>query len=606
VKEHVTELKQDVSTQLRKVLDQRELRIVFQPIFGFREGAILGYEALVRGPEGSLVQMPLELFGAAAEHGLVVELNKVCIQEVLRTFAGKDLPGNLFLNVSPQLVLQPGFSQDRSRRFMKDIGLDPARVVIELTEDYPTFDFRRVRESLALYRSMGFRVAIDDLGEGFASLRLWSELKPEFVKADKHFVAGIARDPVKVQFLRAIQHIAENCGSLVIAEGIESADDFRVVKDVGVACGQGWFVGHPAESPALELAPEVARANADRRLPVVPAPRFRAGSELTARDFLRSVEAVTPQATLGAILDRFAHSPGLNAIPVIGTSGVQALASRCALEPLAAALPDVQALRSYPALAFCDPVPIRAEADLGLDALTAILVESDARRMADGFVIVARGRYLGMGASQDVMRMLHKSQVLAARYTSPLTMLPGQVPINELLERLLAGRAAFTAWYAEIDQMRGLNDSVGFAQGDALIHETARLLESVAEAGIDFVGHVAGGRFVLLVQSEDWQQRAERAIAGFAPLVEALVPRDILQRGYFLARNRDGREILHPLPKLALGILPVLPGVFEFRHEVLATAKQAAHEARKLPGSACHVDLYHGHAYPHSMLFEES
>ena len=60
--------------------------------------------------------------------------------------------------------------------------------MIELTEDYPTFDFRLVQESLQLYRSMGFRVAIDDLGEGFASLRLWSELKPEFVKADKHFV----------------------------------------------------------------------------------------------------------------------------------------------------------------------------------------------------------------------------------------------------------------------------------------------------------------------------------------------------------------------------------------------------------------------------------
>src|SRR5229473_2059698 len=94
--------------------------------------------------------------------------------------------------------------------------------------------FALVRESLMLYRSMGFRVAIDDLGEGFASLRLWSELRPAFVKADKHFVIGVAADPVKAQFLHAIQHIAENSGSLVIAEGIENAADFKIVKEMGV------------------------------------------------------------------------------------------------------------------------------------------------------------------------------------------------------------------------------------------------------------------------------------------------------------------------------------------------------------------------------------
>ena len=128
-----------------------------------------------------------------------------------------------------------------------------------------------------LYRSMGFRVAIDDLGEGFASLRLWSELRPEFVKADKHFVRGIARDPVKLQFLRAIQHIAENSGSQVIAEGIENAEDFRVAKDIGIACGQGWFIGRPAEQPNTRCPPKPSsRANADARLPVVPAPRLRA------------------------------------------------------------------------------------------------------------------------------------------------------------------------------------------------------------------------------------------------------------------------------------------------------------------------------------------
>src|SRR5207253_6506836 len=161
--------------------------------------------------------------------------------------------------ISPQLIMQRGLEQGRVERFLQSVGIARERVVIELTEDYPTIDCRMVHEALMLYRAMGFRVAIDDLGEGFASLRLWSELKPAFVKADKHFVTGVATDPVKAQFLRAIQHIAENSGSLVIAEGIENAADFKVVKEMEIACGQGFFIGRPAESPPAHLAPEAER-----------------------------------------------------------------------------------------------------------------------------------------------------------------------------------------------------------------------------------------------------------------------------------------------------------------------------------------------------------
>ncbi len=152
--------------------------------------------------------------------------------------------------MSPRLVQRPGFDPARARRFLEALALCPASVVIELTEDFPAIDLRYLRESLLLYRSMGFRVALDDLGEGYSTLRLWSELRPEYVKADKHFVRGIARDAVKRQFLRSMQHIALRCGSQVIAEGIEVAEDFRAARRLGIALAQGWFIGRPAATLA--------------------------------------------------------------------------------------------------------------------------------------------------------------------------------------------------------------------------------------------------------------------------------------------------------------------------------------------------------------------
>lgn len=602
MKEQVTELRRESRAQVRELIERRSISAVFQPIFGFREGRLIGYEALTRGPEGSMLHAPQDMFAAASEAGLSLELNIVCIQEILRAFSRHGLEGSVFLNVSPQLIVQRGFEQERAARFMHALGLEAKRIVIELTEDYPTVDFRFVHESLMLYRSMGLRVAIDDLGEGFASLRLWSELRPEFVKADKHFVRGIARDPVKLQFLRAIQHIAENSGSQVVAEGIENAEDFRVAKDIGIACGQGWFIGKPADAPATRISAEAQHAFADQRVPVVAAPRLKAGTEPHAQDFVRAIAPVAPRETLSAVLHRFAASPATTAIPVVGESGLVGVVSRVQLELLAAST-DAKRLLGNPCCRMADEAPIRVEATLDLGDLAALLVESDARRLADGFVIVSQGRYLGMGTSADVMRALQSSRVLAARYTNPLTLLPGQVPINEHLERLLAGRAPFTAWFAEVGQMRGVNDGAGFEKGDALIHSTARVLESVCKPGVDFAGHISGSRFMVLVQSEDWRPRVECAVAQFPSVVAAHVSEAVVERGYFAVRTRDGREHVRPLPKLGIGVLPVLPGVFESRHEVIAAAKHACHNALAQPGSALYVDESAGNAYPQSLLF---
>ncbi len=230
---------------LGEVIEGRAISVVFQPILALADGGIVGHEALVRGPAGSWLESPTALFAAAREAGCYESLAIVCIQETLRAFSAQGSRGLLFLNMSPRLVQRPGFEPARARRFLEGLELRPASMVIELTEDYPAIDLRHLRASLLLYRSMGFRVALDDLGEGFSSLRLWSELRPEFVKADKHFVRGIARDAVKRQFLRSMQHIARRCGSQLIAEGVEVAEDFRVARRLGIALAQGWFIGRP-------------------------------------------------------------------------------------------------------------------------------------------------------------------------------------------------------------------------------------------------------------------------------------------------------------------------------------------------------------------------
>ncbi len=245
--------------ELIRILESRAVTPVFQPILAFGTGEILAYEGLIRGPADSPLHMPTRLFEAAAHAGFLTELNMLCARKVVRQFARLGLRRQLFLNVTPQTVLEVKDDVQRIARFIRDCGIDLAQVTIELTENQFIPDRSIFRQALMLFRGAGFRVALDDLGEGFSSLRLWSELRPDFVKIDMHFVQGVSEDRVKFHFLHSLQQIAEGCGSALVAEGVETEADFCILRDLGIHNAQGFLIGRAAAAPVSVLPAGVNR-----------------------------------------------------------------------------------------------------------------------------------------------------------------------------------------------------------------------------------------------------------------------------------------------------------------------------------------------------------
>jgi len=243
--------------QLLEILARRQLSALFQPIVDMQSGAIIAYEGLIRGPSDSPLHAPLQLFKVARACGLSVEVEHLCRRVVLERYAELQLPGKLFLNVSPEMLLQRDARHGETLGTLQQLGIAPEQVIIELTENQPTYDYAAMREAVRHYRAMGFQIAIDDLGEGFASLRLWSELRPEYVKIDMHFIQSIHLDPVKLQFVRSIQGIAQTSATQVIAEGIETAAELLAIRELGVAFGQGYHLGRPAALPLCAIPAEV-------------------------------------------------------------------------------------------------------------------------------------------------------------------------------------------------------------------------------------------------------------------------------------------------------------------------------------------------------------
>jgi diguanylate cyclase (GGDEF)-like protein len=582
--------KEHVMTPLGEIIEQRRLYALFQPIVDLKSGEFLGFEGLIRGPADSPLHSPANLFGAADQQGLQLELEMLSRQTVLETFAKLNLPGNLFLNVSPEALTNPSFKNGQTLTFLDQLGIDPERVIIEITENQPTFDFEGMRDALLHYRGMGFKIAIDDLGEGFSSLRLWSELRPEFIKIDMHFVQGVDRDPIKLQFLKSIQHIAESCGTHVIAEGVETEAELRVVKDIGIALGQGYFIARPSPTPPLVASSETGRIINSSNIAIFPTPEFNPRSQTTAHKLLTYVEPVLPETLNDHVFERFNVNPALRIIPVVKSGKPLGIINRYQFIDRFAKPFQRELHGKKPCSELIQGDPLLVEKNMPIQELSHFLAEADSRHFADGFIITEHERYIGVASGQDLLRELTQMQLEAARYANPLTLLPGNVPINEHIQRLLQANTPFVACYCDLDNFKPFNDTYSYRKGDEMIQLTGRILNWTCDPKLDFIGHIGGDDFILLMQSRDWKTRCEQALRSFEQAAELLFKEEHLAAGGYSSEGRDGLVKFHPLSSLSIGAIQVAPGQFLSHHEVSAAMTDAKKMAKKISGNSLFIE----------------
>jgi len=152
-----------------------------------------------------------------------------------------------------------------------------------------------------------------------------------------------------------------------------------------------------------------------------------------------------------------------------------------------------------------DPMPLCIDEDATVQEAGLIVSRSARRHIYDGFIVTRNGSYIGIGSAHDLMGMITEMQIQAARYANPLTQLPGNVPINEHIERLLERKVSFHACYFDIDHFKPFNDVFGYRRGDDIIALLAQTLTEIINPLVDFCGHIGGDDFMVLFQSEDWE-----------------------------------------------------------------------------------------------------
>jgi diguanylate cyclase (GGDEF)-like protein len=568
---------------LEKVLQQGSLYPVFQPIVNLRDASIHAHEALIRGPRGTYLHTPDALLRAASLECLGFEFEYACVEAALRRWGQMEVPGRLFVNMSAAVLVQLVHSSGPGDlvKLIGDMGVLSRMLVLEITEHERVDDMDELAAVVSEVRAAGVSLALDDFGDGRSSLRLWSQLKPEVVKIDKYFTRDISRDGDKLKTIQALLQIADIFGTSLVAEGIETAQDLRVLRDVGIAYGQGYFLGHPNTAPIQYLGTDAQRVLAERQIVVFPELSRATSSGQLSNLALVQAPTVTAKTTNDDLAGCFLHWPGLHAVALLDQEKPVALINRAQFMNEYSKLyyREVWGRKSCEIHANFQPRLI--EREHSVDELVGILTSQDQRYLTDGFIVTDNGRYVGLGTGDQLVRSVTETRIEAARHANPLTFLPGNIPISQHMERLIEKGVRFVACYADLNNFKPFNDHYGYWKGDGMIRLLARLALAQCQSQCDFLGHVGGDDFILLFQSCDWRARCERIVMDFNAQALDLFDEVARRAGGIEAEDRQGVRRFFPCTTVSIGAVVIDGSRFSDAEAVANLAALAKHDAKQ-------------------------
>jgi len=236
---------------IRDVIRARALTPVYQPIVDLRDGRVLGFEGLIRPAPSTPFSNPGQLFEAAAAAGRLVELDLACFEVVAAGTTDIDANQVVTINLSPRTLEVQDFTASSLLQILARYRLSPGRVIVELTEREAITDLDRLRRNVASLQHAGVRIAADDVGAGNAGLRLLSQVRFDIVKIDLSLVQEGTQHDSSRNVLRSLKDLADRQGAVAIAEGLETAEQLRALRELGIATGQGYLLGRPGRNVAL-------------------------------------------------------------------------------------------------------------------------------------------------------------------------------------------------------------------------------------------------------------------------------------------------------------------------------------------------------------------
>jgi diguanylate cyclase (GGDEF)-like protein len=573
-----------VAPALTAILKQDHLVVFFQPILDFVRQCVFAYECLVRGPAHTPWHKPDALFSSAHALNKSDELELLCLRSALYHVQRMNLTHTIFVNFDWAHFATLPLTQTLT--LLQHYHLPPSQLVFELRNSHHA-ELQQLVDAVAdnvrCYRTAGIGIALDHTGDN--NLLLWTALQVDYIKTDAYFCHNLAHSPRQREFLRMLRALAGRISTRIIAQGIEDSATFHELYALGFELGQGYYFAKPQASPLKHIPARLFQSS-------TPAPVTRSD---TIACLILTRQAVPPELHIDAVGALFHSQPDVYTFPVVNHNQVPlGIVRRHDILHLLMSRYGHELHGRKPISMHMDNNPLIFDSALPLeDASQQVTMHAHITTPEHDFIITRQGCYVGMGRVIDLLRRITELQIRNARYANPLTLLPGNVPIQEHLEMLLQDKIDFVVAYCDLDNFKPFNDVYGYDKGDDVIKFLGGILLKYAEPP-DFVGHVGGDDFIVVFRCADWKQRCDSIIADFdaqAPHFYSVEDRD---KGGIYTYDRSGNAKFFAVLSVSIGVVHVDPHRCQSHHDIATLATEAKHQAKQSQGSHIFIERRRG------------
>ncbi len=234
-----------LATEIKRIIKEEDVYTVFQNILNVENMEVLGYEAFSRGPKGSAFEKPGMMFAISLRHGLSASLDRLCRKMAIKSAEGLAHGSKLFINLLPESLRDREWISGEWDECLWSSGINFEDVVIELPEKLSMESSMDLENDIKALRQKGFSIAFDDIGTGYSSFQSIMDAKPDYLKMDITIVRDIDKSLIKQDIMKSLVQIAKRINASVIAEGVETEKELKIIRKAGVRYAQGFYFSYP-------------------------------------------------------------------------------------------------------------------------------------------------------------------------------------------------------------------------------------------------------------------------------------------------------------------------------------------------------------------------
>lgn len=542
------------SITIEEIIHNQDVTCLYQPIISLHNGEILGYEALSRGPVNTPYHSPIELIKSAEDEGIIWELEMLFRKKAIEKAA--TMPSNrlLFINVDPNIFKDGKYEKGFTKSYLQKYSIDPKNIVFEITERTAIDDYEIFSHITNYYQSQEYKIAIDDVGSGYSGLKSITELKPDYVKIDMDLIRDVDTDNYKQAIIKALVNMSKETHMKLIAEGVETYNELKTLIKFGVHYAQGFLLYKPNQEVVAHL-PEVR----DFILQITKELFNTFSFDYTFDCIGKILKPVKSYASKSSCKDikTILDSTEYDSLCLTSKEGfVEGMIMKSYLN---SKLADQYGYALYSGRSIkllMDVRPLIIDYYTPVSIALTLAMQRKKETIYDDVIVTQSSRYFGVATIYDLIRHATESEKKYAKQLNPLTALPGNPIIRQVIEQYINNNEIIGLLYLDLDHFKAYNDVYGFEKGDLILKKTAEIIEKVIPhiGTSNFIGHIGGDDYFAIVKSnyDDVQKTCDEIIKAFDKEILHFFDEETIQRGHYIGTDRNNTSRKYPLTSLSI------------------------------------------------------